>query len=143
MSEDESPRATRREQRERLRVAAEEGAGALVEAFVDLQADHLDEIATLGREIRSMSERVASIVEASVRQADALEADMAARRETTTWIRGAVSSRWGVLVIATALLSQGIGMAVLVGGVAYLLGARGLVDLLAHALSPGAPLPPN
>jgi uncharacterized protein (DUF2147 family) len=114
-----------------------------VEAFVDLQADHLDEIANLGREIRSMSERVASIVEASMRHAEALEADMAARRETTTWIRGAVSSRWGVAVIVLALLSQGVGSAVLIGGAAYLLGVRGVVDLVTHTIAPGVPLPPN
>lgn len=137
-------RATRRDQRERLRRAAEEGgSAALVEAFVDLQADHLDEISNLGREIRSMADRVASIVEASMRQADAMEADMAARRETTAWIRGALSSRWGVAVVTLALLSQGIGSAVLIGGAAYLLGVRGVVDLVTHTIGPSVPIGPN
>lgn len=137
-------RATRAEQRERLRRAAEDGGStALVEAFVDLQVDQLDEIAALGREIRSMSERVAGIVEASVRHAEALETDMAARRETSSWVRSAVSSRWGIAVIVLAVLSQGIGSAVMIGGAAYLLGVRGVVDLVTTTIGPGIPLSPN
>lgn len=111
--------------------------GHMHEDQADLTAGVRREVQGVNSAIQDMRADFRSVVEGVDRAATAMELDAKNRAAMYEWVRQVTSSKWGAGLLVLILVSQGVGVAVLLFGAAHVFGIQGLQQLARTAT--GAP----